>query len=97
MKPKFEGKQVVVRSGQAGVFVGKLLHREGDRVWLQNSLRLWLWKVAKSTDLVASCSEIATHGVLKASCRLSCVVPMHEVGQVIEIIPLTKVAAETFK
>ena len=48
------GTLVVVRSGQAGVFVGKLAEREGDRVVLRDSLRLGSWRVAQTTGHVAS-------------------------------------------
>lgn len=95
-KPKMTGKIVVVRSGQSGVHVGKLQHAEGDRVWLGDAQRLWYWKVAKMTGNVASCSEIATHGIARDACRLGAKLPLIEVGSVCEIIPATKEAQKTW-
>ncbi len=91
------GKHVVIRSGQAGVFVGVLLAHGGDRVTLKDSTRLWYWKAAKLTDQVASCSELATYGVKLSECKPSVAVPLHEIGQVIEVIPMTSAAVATFK
>lgn len=96
-KPNMVGKVVVVRSGQSGVHVGKLVAREGDRVTLEKSTRLWYWKVAQTTGQVSSCSEIATYGVKLKECKVGATLPLCEVGGVCEIIPLTKAAQETFK
>lgn len=93
---QFIGKMVVVRSGQAGVHIGKLLARDGDRVWLSGAERLWSWKVAQTTGRVASCSEIAVYGVLRGECRIAVQVPLHEIAGVHEIIPLSLDAMKTW-
>lgn len=99
-KPNMVGKVVVVRSGQSGVHVGKLLASAGDRVWLADAQRLWSWKVAKQTQNkpgnVATCSEIATNGIVKSESRLATKLAVIEIGSVCETIPATKEAQQTW-
>lgn len=95
--PTMVGRVVVVRSGQSGVHVGRLLAKNSDGVLLADATRLWYWKVAKMTGQVSSCSEIAVYGIKKSECRLAVEVALHEIGGVCEVIPLTKAAIETFK
>jgi len=80
-------KNCIIRSYSAGVFIGKVTHRDGDKVVLDDCRRLWYWKGASSL------SQIAIEGVKTPSqCKFSVVTHGHEVLGVIEIIPTTEKA-----
>lgn len=82
--PDKVGKNCIIRSYGAGVFVGNLTHRDGDKAILDNCRRLWYWKGASSL------SQIAMEGVkLPAQCKFSVITNGHEILGVIEIIPTT--------
>jgi hypothetical protein len=92
------GKEVIIRSYGAGVFHGTLSHRDASSatVQLRDATRLYYWPVKRMTGQVSSCSELAQHGILKSSAKLGAKLPIHEIGGVIEIIPLSAEAAGTF-
>jgi hypothetical protein len=81
---------VIVRSYGAGVFFGFLLRREGQEVTLQNCRRVWSWKGAKTL------SELANHGPGKGS-NIAEVTALHEILEVIEIIPASPEAVKAFE
>lgn len=75
---------VVVRSGQSGVWLGKLEYKNGDEVKLADARRLWYWSGA------ASLSQLANEGVSKpADCKFPAAVASVTVLGVCEIIPAT--------
>ena len=83
-------KTVMIRSGQAGVFYGELVSRDGDEVVLRHARRCWYWAGA------ATLSELATRGPGKPQ---SCKFPAptegeHTILNVIEVIEVTDEARE---
>lgn len=75
---------VIVRSSQAGVFMGELLNRDGDTVTLADARRLWFWSGA------ATLSELAMRGVGKPNeCKFPEPVTSVTVMGVCEILPVT--------
>lgn len=88
----YEGKKVIIRADQAGVFFGTLKSKEGGEVVLTNCRQLWYW------DGAASLSQLAVDGVTKpGNCKFT--VPVDEilVMDVIEIIPCTEKAIESIE
>ena len=86
-------KPVLIRSYAAGVHFGYLKSEEftaaGKVVTLLKSRRVWYW------DGAASLSQMAVEGVNKPeNCKFSMTVNVNEIVNVIETIPLTKVAFE---
>ena len=83
-------KYVIVRSGKAGVFAGKLAAQQGDTVVLRNARRLWYWKGA------ATLSEMAMKGTKNAKeCKFPCEVDRVEIFDVAEILDVTPEARES--
>ena len=82
------GKKVLIRSYGSGVHFGTLVSEQfteaGKVVILENSRRIHRWTGA------CSCSQIATDGI--SGDRVSVVVPLIEVVNVIETIPLSEKA-----
>lgn len=100
-KPKqpesaFLGKLVIVRTRSAGVHAGKLVSQVGGTVVLVDSVRLFYWKVAQMTGLVSSCSELALYGIKKAESKLGARLPITQIAEAIEVIPVSRAAAETY-
>lgn len=84
------GKYCIVRSKSAGVFAGTVEKREGVEVTLTNARRIWYW------DGAASLSQLATSGTSKPmNCKFP--EPVEEVLllEIIEVIPITEVAAKS--
>lgn len=85
---KMIGKKVLIRSYGSGVHFGTLVSEQftqaGKVVVLENSRRIHRWEGA------CSCSQIATDGI--SGDRVSVVVPLIEVVNVIETIPLSEKA-----
>lgn len=78
---------VLVRSGQAGVFAGYLISRDGDVVELAESRRIYYWAGA------ATLSQLAMEGTSKPSqCKFPAALPTHTVLGVCEILPVTEAA-----
>lgn len=85
---------VIIRADRAGVFCGQIVKSDlgnGGVVVLKNARRFWYWSGA------ASLSQLAIDGTSKpAACKFPCAVPEITVAGVIEIIPCTPKAIETF-
>ena len=80
----------VIRCEKSGVFVGKIVNRDGREVQAENVRRLWYWKGA------ASLSELAMRGVSKPDeCKFPVAVDVMELLDVIEITPMTEDAKKT--
>lgn len=90
------GKNVVIRSYSAGVFVGEVAAIEPSgagrqRVTLLKSRRLWKWTARDGVAL----SGVATHGLKMSDSKVDSEVPgMHQVDDVIEVIEATPAAIE---
>jgi hypothetical protein len=85
---------VLIRSTNAGVFVGELAEQDNanQRVRLKNAIRIWYW------DGAFTLSQLAMEGVKKPeNCKFSIPVTEQEVFQVIEIIPMTDAAVASVK
>ncbi len=90
MKSPFIDQVVVVRTFAAGVHIGTLVEKDGDTAVLKGARRLWKWSGAFTL------SEVATSGVNSKQSRMSVSVPFIELDGVIEVIPTTEGARETF-
>lgn len=90
------GKNVVVRSYSAGVFVGEVVAIEPSgngrqRVTFCKSRRLWKWTARDGVAL----SGVAVHGLNMSDSKVDSEVPgLHQVDDVIEIIEATPAAIE---
>lgn len=81
------GRDVLVRTYSAGVFVGTIKSREGKEVVVTDARRIWYWSGA------ASLSQLATEGTKDPNgCKFPCAVSKVLLTEVIEIIPLTEEA-----
>lgn len=78
------GKDVLVRTYSAGVFVGTLKSRDGKEAVMTDARRIWYWSGA------ASLSQLATEGTKDPNgCKFPCAVSEVLLTEVIEVIPLT--------
>lgn len=84
------GQKVIVRTYSAGVHIGVLEAKAGKEVRLSNAHRVWYWKGAFTL------SEIATKGVGKGS-KIGVAVPLIELNEAIEIIPISDDAFATLE
>lgn len=81
---------VLVRSANAGVFVGRLVARSGDEVTLADARRIWYWAGA------ATLSQLAIEGTTKpGECKFPPSVPEIVVLGVCEIISMTGQAVQS--
>ena len=86
------GKYVIVRGDRSGVFAGRLVSQEGQRVELTECRRLWYW------DGAASISQIAKEGVKKPHrCNFTVTVDSIAILDAIEVIPTTAEAEANIK
>ena len=86
------GKYVVVRGDRSGVFAGRLVSQEGQKVELKEVRRLWRWNGA------TECIQIAMEGVKKPrDCRFTMVCDSITLLDAIEIIPATAEAEANIK
>ena len=80
----------MVRTFSAGVFAGTVKKRYGKEAVLTDARRIWFWSGA------ASLSELATKGTAApAECKFPAPVAEVLLTEVIEIIPITSVAAQS--
>lgn len=82
------GKRCLIRTYSAGVHIGDIVHVNGMEVKLENALRLWKWEGGG-----LSLSAVANNGIVKG--RLNKTGEVY-LTNVIEIIPTTKDAENTF-
>jgi len=86
------GKYCMVRTKNAGVFAGTVAKLEGQEATLTNARRIWYWEGA------ASLSQLATTGTRKPEkCKFPAPVDEVLLFEVIEIIPITDVAAKSIE
>ena len=89
---KNKNPYVIIRGEKSGVFAGFMAARNGREVKLLESRRLWYWDGANSI------SQIAIEGVAKPdNCKFTEIVPIHEILDVIEIIPASELAYDKIK
>jgi len=82
------GRRCLIRTYSAGVHIGDISYVEGMELKLENALRLWKWEGGG-----LSLSAIANNGVVRG--RLNRTGEVY-LTNVIEIIPTTTEAEETF-
>lgn len=83
------GKRCLIRSHNAGVFVGDIKVLNGNTVTLDNCRRIWNWSGA------ASLSQLAKDGVKNSSeSKISVPSNNHGIFQVIEILPMHQKAID---
>ena len=83
---------VVVRSRDAGAFLGRLVRRNGSEVELADARRLWYW------DGAASLSQIANEGVSKPNqCKFPPAVAHIVILGACEIITATPTAVKSIQ
>lgn len=81
------GKICIVRTYSAGVFIGKVVERDGKEVRLENARRIWYW------DGAASLSQLANEGTSKPqNCKFPAPVAEVLLTEAIEFIPATEAA-----
>lgn len=88
------GKYCIIRSKNAGVFAATVSviteTLSGKDVLAINARRIWYWSGA------ASLSQLAMEGTKDPkNCKFPCTVPSVLISEVIEIIPITEVAAKS--
>lgn len=81
---------VICRGYYCGVHAGYLKKQDGNHAVLINSRRLWYWKAKSGISL----SAVAQHGIA-ANNDLPETLPEIWLGDVYEIIPCTKEAAQS--
>jgi hypothetical protein len=86
------GQRVIVRSVDSGVHHGTLVAVDGSTVVLEDTRRLWRWKIAGQG---VSLSEVAVLGVDHAESKISMELPSITIMAVCEIIPTHGVASAT--
>lgn len=84
------GKHCVVRTYSAGVHIGTVAKKSGTNVLLTDARRIFKWGGAFTL------SELSQNGVDPKESRISVAVPTIELTQVIEIIPTSAAARESF-
>ena len=84
------GQVCVIRTYSAGVHIGKVLQVSETTVLLENSNRLYQWREAFTL------SEVSQNGIGSGS-RIACAVPKLLLTQVIEILPTTEKARNSYE
>ena len=88
----FNGKKVVVRGYQSGVFFGTLVDRNGQEVELKECRNIWSWKGATNLN------QIAVDGIaILDQSRISMAVNSIILTDICEIIPLSDKAIKNLE
>lgn len=83
----YNGKKVIVRGIQSGVFFGILVDRNGQEVELKDCRNIWSWEGATNLN------QIAVDGIKELNkSRISMVVNSIILTDICEIIPLSEKA-----
>ena len=85
------GEWVLVRSSNSGVWIGELIHAEGDAVRLRRARRIWHWRGALDT------SAISQRGLDSGQSTVSVELPERIVLGVCELGPMTDEALATIR
>lgn len=84
------GRYCMVRTKNAGVFAGTVANLDGRTARVTDARRIWYW------DGAASLSQLATTGTsMPEKCKFPAPVAEVLLFEVIEIIPITDVAAKS--
>lgn len=89
----YEGKYVLIRSGQSGVHCGVFRGFHNGGVVLDDSRRLWSWRAKDGVAL----SGVSQSGLAKADTKVDVVVPSMWVGDVCEVIPCSAAAEKSVR
>lgn len=88
----YNGKKVLVRGIQSGVYFGEMVERKGQCVELKNARNLWGWKGANNL------LDLAENGVRKPdNCRFSNTVGSIVLIDICEIVPCSDVAIKVIE
>lgn len=88
------GQKVIVRAYRAGVHYGTLVSLDGECATLENSRRLWFWKVSDKKGI--SLSDVAEHGVADCS-KICATVKTQLVIDACEIMSTTTIAQDSIE
>ena len=80
------GTFVLVRTYGAGVHCGTLSIQDGKNVTLTDARRIWRWRGANTLH------EVSLHGIDEKWSRISEPVPVIELLEAIEVIPVSDAA-----
>ena len=88
----YEGKYVIVRGENSGVFAGVLKSKEGREVTLTDARKIWYWQGATCL------SQLASEGTSKpAGCKFPSPVAGVCITDAIEIFPCTDQAEQSIR
>jgi hypothetical protein len=89
------GKRCIIRGMNSGVQLGTVVSIDSNGgnllVQLADARRIYSWDSDRGA-VAYTLSEVATTGISTAKSRVNCNVPVHFIGDVVEIIPATTVA-----
>jgi hypothetical protein len=82
------GKEVIVRSDKAGVFLGTLLKKENGEVTLKNARKLWYWTGANAVE------QLAVEGTkFPKTCKFTVQVDLIILGDFAQILEVSRKAS----
>ncbi len=87
---EFIGKTVLIRSRDSGVHFGELLSESDNSVVLKNSRRMDRFYISGNED---SLSGVARNGIISEKGRISGELPLIQINNHCEIIPISGEAA----
>lgn len=87
------GRNVIVRSRDAGVLFGEYAGNDGSTVHLKNAVQMWAWHAAKGGTLL----DCATFGVKADKCKFSFAQAKVTVFNACALIDCTDVAASSLR
>lgn len=80
----YKGKKVLVRSAEAGVYIGTMVDMQGEQVELANVRNIWSWEGASCLSQIANCG-------IKGG-RVSPIVKSMVINRCCQVMPLTEEA-----
>ena len=87
------GRNVIVRSRDAGVLYGKFVSLDGQNVTLTDAIQIWKWKAVKGGTLI----DCAEHGIVKSQSKVSSKSGNTIVIGACAVIDVTPEASKTFE
>ena len=86
---------VIVRCTQAGVHAGILVSHDGPNVVLNDSRRLWAWRVPMGAP--SFLSGVATHGLDHGASKVGTPLQGHRFTEASEVIPCSVIAERSIR
>lgn len=87
------GRNVIVRSRDAGVIYGKFVSLDGQNVTLTDAIQIWKWKAVKGGTLI----DCAEYGIVKSWSKVSGKSAKTIVIGACALIDVSDEAAKTFE